>query len=155
MSHVFISYARPDEASAVRVADALRRQGYEVWRDDELPAHKAYTEVIEERLKSAKAVLVLWSVEAAKSEWVRAEADVARNAGTLIQATLDASMPPLPFNQIHCVSIGEWDGDPTAPGWSKLCASAAQRWRVPVSRGPKSRWRRAASGRSACCRSRT
>src|SRR5690349_13382978 len=125
MSHVFISYARSDEASAVRVADALREQGYDVWRDDQLPAHKAYTEVIEERLKSAKAVLVLWSAEAAKSEWVRAEADFARNAGTLIQARLDAAMPPLPFNQIHCVSIEGWDGDSAAANWTKLCASVA------------------------------
>ena len=125
MGHVFISYARPDEASASRVADALRGQGYEVWRDDELPAHKAYTEVIEERLKSAQAVVVLWSAEAVKSEWVRAEADVARNAGTLIQATLDSSMPPLPFNQIHCARIEGWTGDPKAAAWAKLSASVA------------------------------
>jgi len=25
-----------------RVADALRSLGYEVWRDDEFPAHRAY-----------------------------------------------------------------------------------------------------------------
>ncbi|MFP5354524.1 MAG: Ig domain-containing protein, partial [Gemmatimonadota bacterium] len=39
--------------------------------------------------KSASAVVVLWSAEAAKSQWVRAEADAARSAGSLIQATLD------------------------------------------------------------------
>jgi len=32
--------------------------GYQVWRDDELPAHRAYADVIEERLKSAKANIV-------------------------------------------------------------------------------------------------
>ena len=30
---VFVSYARPDEGHAVRVADALRSEGYNVWRD--------------------------------------------------------------------------------------------------------------------------
>jgi len=79
MSDVFLSYARPDEAEAVRVAEALRADGYQVWRDDELPAHRGYAEVIEERLNSAKAVIVLWSAEAAKSQWVRAEADTARS----------------------------------------------------------------------------
>ena len=74
MADVFVSYARADEDAAVRVADALRADGYQVWRDDELPAHRAYADVIEERLKSAKAVIVLWSAEAVKSQWVRAEA---------------------------------------------------------------------------------
>src|SRR4051794_41417795 len=82
MSDVFVSYARSDEAHANRAADALRSAGYRVWRDDELPAHRAYADVIEERLKDAKAVVVLWSADAAKSQWVRAEADAARGVGT-------------------------------------------------------------------------
>ena len=101
MSDVFVSYARPDQPQAKRVAEALSSLGHRVWRDDELPAHRAYAEVIEERLKSARAVVVLWSAEAAKSQWVRAEADTARNAGTLVQAVLDRTLPPLPFNQIQ------------------------------------------------------
>ena len=77
MGHVFISYARPDEPLAQLIAEELRRAGFEVWRDDELPAHRAYAEVIEERINGARAVVVLWSSEAAKSHWVRAEADTA------------------------------------------------------------------------------
>jgi adenylate cyclase len=107
------------------VADALRAQGYQVWRDDELPAHRTYADVIEERLKSAGAVVVLWSSEAAKSQWVRAEADSARSAGTLVQASLDRSMPPLPFNQIQCADLKDWNSDTNAPGWRKLAASVA------------------------------
>jgi adenylate cyclase len=94
MTDVFVSYARKDEAQATRIADALRAAGYSVWRDDELPAHRAYSEVIEERLKWAKAVVVLWSTEAAKSHWVKAEADTAREARTLVQAILDRTLPP-------------------------------------------------------------
>jgi adenylate cyclase len=125
MSDVFVSYARPDEAQAKHVADALRGQGYHVWRDDELPAHRPYSEVIEERLKSAKAVVVLWSAGAAKSQWVRAEADTARAAGTLVQALLDDHLPPLPFNQIQCADLAGWNGALDAPGWAKLVASVA------------------------------
>src|SRR5215210_5669117 len=99
MADVFISYARPDEPQAERVAEALRAAGYRVWRDDELPAHRAYAEVIEERLKAAQAVVVLWPAESAGSQWVRAEADCARGTGTLIQVRLDATVPPIPFNQ--------------------------------------------------------
>ena len=123
MSDVFVSYARPDEPHAERVADALRALGYRVWRDDELPAHRSYADVIEERLNSAGAVVVLWSANSAKSQWVRAEADTARAIGTLVQATIDGSVPPLPFNQIHCADLKGWDGDDGSPGWRKLVAS--------------------------------
>jgi adenylate cyclase len=125
MADVFVSYARTDEAMAERVADALRADGYEVWRDDQLPAHRAYADVIEERLKAAKAVVVLWSAEAAKSQWVRAEADAARAWGTLVQATSDSSIPPLPFNQIQCADLTGWDGNGDAAGWRKLRNSVA------------------------------
>jgi adenylate cyclase len=120
MADVFVSYSRSDELAAVRVADALRGEGFRAWRDDQLPAHRTYADVIEERLKSAAAVVVLWSADAAKSQWVRAEADTARTAGTLVQAVLDGTIPPLPFNQIQCADLRGWDGEADAPGWCKL-----------------------------------
>jgi adenylate cyclase len=126
MGDIFVSYARPDEPHSERVAEALRAAGYSVWRDDELPAHRAYADVIEERLKSASAVVVLWSAEAAKSQWVRSEADAARSAGTLIQAALDGTIPPMPFNQIQCADLSSWDGTAETPGWRKLVASVRQ-----------------------------
>jgi hypothetical protein len=64
MSEVFISYARTTKAYAKRVADALRACGFSVWYDEDLPAHRAFSEVIEERLREAKAVVVVWSAEA-------------------------------------------------------------------------------------------
>jgi adenylate cyclase len=123
MSGVFISYARPDEPIATRVADALRGRGYAVWRDEDLPAHRPYAEVIQERLRGAKAVVVLWSDDAAKSQWVRSEADAARQLGTLVQVGIDGTIPPMPFDQIQCANLNDWDGSTNAPGWRKLAAS--------------------------------
>jgi len=125
MSDIFISYARPNEPFAKKAAEALREAGYAVWRDDELPAHRAYSDVIEERIKSARAVLVLWSNEAVKSQWVRAEADAARELGTLVQVSLDGVLPPMPFNQIQCADLFGWTGDVDWPGWSKVVRSIA------------------------------
>ncbi len=70
MSNIFISYARATEGQARAVAEALRTMGHGVWLDDELPAHRAYADVIEERLKSARAVVVIRSAEAVRSHWV-------------------------------------------------------------------------------------
>ena len=126
MAHVFISYARSDEPLASVIADHLRAGGFEVWRDDELPAHRAYADVIEERIKGAAAVVVLWSAEAAKSQWVRAEADTARMALTLVQASLDGTIPPMPFNQIQCADLNGWNRKSDATGWRKLHSSVAE-----------------------------
>ena len=125
MSDIFVSYARSTEEQAGLVADALRSLGYGVWRDDELPAHRAYAEVIEERLKAAKAVVVIWSKDAAKSQWVRAEADAAREAGTIIQISFDGTIPPMPFNQIQCADLTGWTGEREASGWQKVERSVA------------------------------
>ena len=125
MSDVFVSYARSTEPLAEQVESALRAAGYAVWRDAELPAHRSYAEVIEERLKAAKAVVVLWSEEAVKSHWVRAEADAARAAGTLVQANVDGVTPPIPFNQIQSAALGGWTGDDDHPGWKTLRGSVA------------------------------
>ena len=125
MSDVFVSYARSTESQARMVAEVLRAAGYAVWRDDELPAHRAYGEVIEERLKAARAVIVIWSGEAIRSQWVRAEADLAREAGTLVQLSIDGVTPPIPFNQIQCADLYGWSGDVNAPGWRKVESSVA------------------------------
>ena len=122
---VFVSYARADEAVARRVAARLEEAGHEVWWDQHLPAHQAYADVIERQLRAAKAVVVLWSAQAAKSQWVRAEADVARAAGTLVQARIDETIPPLPFNQIQCADLSSWRGSKTHRGWSKVRDSVA------------------------------
>lgn len=125
-NEVFISYARSSEAQARRIAELLRSLGLGVWWDDDLPAHRSYGDVIEERLRAAKAVLVLWSADAAKSQWVRAEADAARNAGTLVQISLDGIMPPMPFNQIQCAALDHWNGDANAAGWRKVYDSVLE-----------------------------
>ena len=123
MTDIFISYARSTAAQAQIVAEALRRLGYGVWRDDELPAHRAYAEVIEERLRAARAVVVVWSADAAKSQWVRAEANLAREAGTLVQLRIEDCALPLPFNEIQCADLTGWTGNPDAPGWRRVLES--------------------------------
>ena len=126
MSDVFISYARSTEAQARHVAEALRALGYGVWRDDELPAHRAYADVIDERLRTAKAVVVVWSADAARSEWVRSEAERARSDRKLVQLTVDGSKLPMPFDQTQCADLTGWTGDAQASGWLKVVGSIAE-----------------------------
>ena len=146
MSDVFISYARSTSAEAQRVAEALRALGYGVWRDDEIPAHQAYADVIAERLSAAKAVLVIWSADAAKSEWVRSEAERAREDRKLVQLSIDGARLPMPFDQIQCADLAGWTGDGEAPGWRKVVSSIADL--AAVRAAPAAT---AASGKIAVC----
>lgn len=124
MADVFLSYARSSARSAKRVADALRAAGYSVWYDENLPAHRAYSEVIEEQLETALAVLVLWSKEAAQSHWVRSEANRARETQRLVQIRLDDARLPMPFDQIQCVDLRGWRGG-NSPAWQSVLGGVA------------------------------
>lgn len=126
MADVFISYARSTAESARLMADSLRSSGYSVWFDDEIPAHRAYADVISEKLDEAKAVIVVWSREAAASHWVRSEANRAREKEALVQVNVDASRLPMPFDQIQYIDFRSWRGDPSAACWRKLLSSVAE-----------------------------
>lgn len=126
MSHVFISYARSTAKQAQQVVALLRGIGHQVWLDDAIPAHRAYADVIEERLREARAVVVIWSADAAKSEWVRSEADRARAERKLVQMTIDGAALPMPFDQIQCADLSSWNGNPEAAGWKNVVVSVAE-----------------------------
>lgn len=123
MVDVFISYSRDNKARVAQIAQAVSAAGYAVWWDAELPPHRSYGDVITEKIGSAKAAIVVWSRASVQSEWVRAEADVARNQKKLVQTAIDDVMPPLPFNQIQIAELADWDGDPDHRGWRKVLMS--------------------------------
>ena len=125
MADVFISYSRENAPSVRRLAEAVTREGYSVWWDDALPPHLSYGDVITGEIGAAKAAIVVWSETAIASEWVRAEADLARNQKKLVQTSIDGRMPPMPFNQLHFVSIGDWRGEDDHPGWVRVKESLA------------------------------
>ncbi len=162
MSDVFISYARSTAKQAQAASEGLRSLGYSVWLDDDLPSHRTYSDVIEEELASARAVLVIWSAEAVKSQWVRSEADRARAQDKLVQLAVDGARLPMPFDQIQCANLTDWTGDVAHPAWSRVVASIADVIGAGPSGAPSAapapspaRRRRPCrtSPRSPCCRS--
>jgi hypothetical protein len=136
VSDVFISYSRDNQEAVRHLAEAVKKLGYDVWWDDQLPPHLAYGDVIAQKVGGAKAAIVVWSASAAASEWVRAEADMARNQKKLIQTTIDGAEPPMPFNQLHYVSLADWQGEPDHPAWMKVRESLAALAGEPAGAAP-------------------
>lgn len=123
MADVFISYARSTVECAESLARIVEADGHSVWYDARLPAHRTYSDVIQEELDAAKAVLIIWSDEAVQSQWVRSEADRARNNGTLIQLRIDDCSLPMPFDQFQCPLVRNWTGSRTAPELAPILES--------------------------------
>lgn len=125
MADVFVSYARGDQRIARIVAQRLIDAGYSVWWDSELLPHTRFASVIEQEIGAARAVLVIWSKIAAKSQWVCAEAELGRAESKLVQVAIDQSSIPLPFNQFQTADLRRWHGDPANAQWQKVLASVA------------------------------
>ena len=115
MASVFLSYDHDDAAKARPIAIALEKAGHSVWWDLHVRGGTQFSKVIEEALKAADVVVVLWSVQSIESPWVRDEAATGRDRGRLVPVSLDQTEPPLGFRQFQTISLGNWKGRGTVP----------------------------------------
>lgn len=111
MSRVFLSYARDDVDAARQLADGLAQSGHDVWWDRHLHGGSRFDQEIEEALKNAQAVVVLWSSASLNSAWVKDEAAEARDSERLVPVSIGSAKPPLGFRQFHTIDLGSWYGD--------------------------------------------
>jgi tetratricopeptide (TPR) repeat protein len=110
MASVFLSYDRDDADRARPLALALEKAGHSVWWDLHVRSGAQFSKVIEEALKAADAVVVLWSVHSVESAWVRDEAAAGRDSGRLVPVSLDDTDPPLGFRQFQTIDLSRWKG---------------------------------------------
>lgn len=110
MASVFLSYARDDRAKAEAIAAALGQRGHSVWWDRHLEGGSRFSQEIEQALKDAEVVVVLWSGASLQSAWVQDEAAEGRDSGRLVPAVIDRSKPPLGFRQYQAIDLSGWKG---------------------------------------------
>lgn len=114
---VFLSYSRVDRAAAKHIADCFGAEGINVWWDAALQSGQTFDEVIENRLREAKAVVVLWSPRSVASRWVRAEATLADRQNKLVPAIIETCDRPIAFELTHTADLSEWSGDTSDINW--------------------------------------
>lgn len=127
MTDVFLSYNREDQATAQTFAQAFEREGLEVWWDVTLRAGETYDEVTEAALRSARAVVVLWSKRSVASRWVRAEATLADRNKTLVPAMIEPCERPIMFELTQTADLSHWYGDGGDPAWRSFLADVRRR----------------------------
>ncbi len=121
MTDVYVAYARQDRDRLRVVGELLRREGWDSWMDPAEPKPDL-SPIADLKLGWSKAVLVLWSDSARRSEYVRSEAATGLYKNKLIQARIDGEAPPRPFDELDAVDLSKWNGDPDDPNWRRLTA---------------------------------
>ncbi len=107
---IFISYSTKDRKKAKELRRIFQAYGWTVWIDRRnLRVGQRYREKIDEALANAKAVVVIWSKNSAKSAWVRAEAKDALKRETFAPVRIDDSQPPKPYGDWHTADLSRWD----------------------------------------------
>jgi len=123
---IFLSYNREDQAIARRFAEGFEREGLSVWWDATLRSGEAYDQITEAALRTAKAVVVLWSTRSVNSRWVRAEATLADRNRTLVPARIEPCDLPIMFELTQTADLLHWSGEPDDPAWQAFVADVRQ-----------------------------
>jgi TIR domain len=136
---IFISHASPDHAIAARLERALEKRGLTVWLDDaEIIAGVLLSAELQDSIRAARTMLLLWSRAASRSRWVNLEWLTAFHEGRFIlPCVLDDTPLPQTFGNNIFVPLRRLDArtldrlerslrDPPAGGT----------WTAPVMRAP-------------------
>jgi hypothetical protein len=110
MASVFLSYDHDDAKQARPIALQLEKAGHSVWWDLHVRGGAQFSKVIEDALKAADVVVVLWSKNSVESAWVRDEATSGRDSGRLVPVRIDATDPPLGFRQFQTIDMSRSRG---------------------------------------------
>lgn len=118
---VFLSYAQADQPLVRRLVEALTQSGLNVSWDRDLAGH-SLSRAVDQQLRQAKVVVVVWTPESVRSDWVIDEAQQAFKLNKLVPILLgvESRLLPLPFNSLHSVDLGRWSGNSSDSQFRRL-----------------------------------
>lgn len=131
MAHdIFLSYARADVARAVQIKELLESLGLTVFFDIEgLDGGDVFPDVLDREVKSARAVVGVWSKHALTREWVKIECDIGRQRKVLVPVQIEEISfldRPAAFHNIQYNDLSDFDGQPEHVGWLRFLRSLAR-----------------------------
>jgi TIR domain/Deoxyribonuclease II len=125
VSDIFISYSNADRARIRPLVDALTRRGWSVWWDRTIPPGKTWDRMIEDAIRDARCVIVLWSKDSIESDWVRNEAEEGKRKGILVPALIDPVGMPLEFRRIQAANLVGWSEAAPNPEFDEFLRAVA------------------------------
>ncbi|MEZ5938572.1 MAG: TIR domain-containing protein [Hyphomonadaceae bacterium] len=127
MTDIFLSYRREDRAQAISIAQALRKEGLDVFFDADLEGGVSWVTELNDRLQDAHVVIVLWSQGSLDSPHVNAEALIGFERQALVPVAIESGLKiHAPFNILQTTDLAGWTGEAT-PEWRKFAATVSER----------------------------
>lgn len=136
MADVFVSYKKEDRKLAERVVEALEREGFSVWWDDDITPRESWDAMIQREAEASKAMVVLWTPRSIASDWVRAEAGLGKARAKLVPFMMEACEPPLAFSLVQAADLTRWRGAADDPSWRKAVQWVSEQCQKPVASAP-------------------
>ncbi|MFN7164987.1 MAG: toll/interleukin-1 receptor domain-containing protein [Hyphomonas sp.] len=124
---VFLVSALEDRDTAKLIARRLRSLKFKVWLDQKQVDETFDAKDARDAMNS-QSMLVLWSANAVKSDWVRAAAAVGHSrAGTLVEAGLDKTIPYEPFRTHKRFALDGMTSRKSPPAFADLIDELGRR----------------------------
>ena len=130
MVDVFISYPRVERANVEPIRDKLEALGLDTFFDIHgIDGGDTFPDVIDQALRSAKAVLGIWSPLAFQSKWCMIECRFAAARGVLVPIALerfDELAMKSDFMTTNYLDLTDFDGRDDHAGWQRTLRSLSR-----------------------------
>lgn len=117
---VFISYKRENAPQSAMLRKVIEARGFEVWWDLDIQCGQVWNQVLDDAVRDAGCIVVLWSTLALNSPWVTHEASRAMDRGIYAPVRIELCPIDAPYDRIQATDIVDWNGDPNHPGVLRL-----------------------------------
>jgi len=136
MSDIFISYSSKDRRTIRSVVKLLEKNDWDVWWDKHIPPGKTFDRVISQALDAAKCIVVLWSKNSVKSDWVIEEALEGMERKILVPTQIDSVKLPFGFRRLQTINLSRWQGAASSQSIKQLI-KAVEALVAPVAKAKK------------------
>lgn len=135
MADVFLSYARVDLAKAERVKGALEAAGVSVFFDVEgLDGGDVFPDVLDREVKTAGAVVSLWSPHSLSRPWVKQECSIGLKRKCLVPVAIEPLGEldvPVAFEGLQVIDFTGFHGRTDTAEWRQLMRALARTLKRP------------------------
>jgi hypothetical protein len=129
---VFISFKSEERATAAHLMTALQSHGFKVWWQEEIQCGQEWRSELDQAVRDADCIVVLWSQRAMASPWVKHEASQAMARSVYAPARIELVVIERPYDNIQATDLFDWVGDVNHPGFRELVRRIEQLIPPPV-----------------------
>ncbi len=106
--------------AAFHLKEALNEAGFKVWWQEEIQCGQEWHGEIDRAIVEAGAIIVLWSKQSMRSQWVKHEASQAIVRSVYAPVRIEPMEIESPYDRIQATDLIKWEGDTKHAGFQNL-----------------------------------